>query len=163
VGFTSATGLDFEDTNLVSWTYTAPCVLGVLSNDTDADGDPLTALIADAPAHGSVQLNGDGSFGSTPNETFAGQDPFTYTVSDATFTIGVGPPVITAPFLPNGLVGTPYTARLSVVGNFGAITWTLDTGGNPALNWLSLSSDGVLSGTPTAYGNTPSFTVTATD
>lgn len=35
---------------------------GVLDNDTDADGDPLTAAVVDNPANGSVSLNTDGSF-----------------------------------------------------------------------------------------------------
>lgn len=40
---------------------------GVLENDSDADDDPLTVLaVVAAPAHGSVTLNGDGSFTYTP-------------------------------------------------------------------------------------------------
>jgi hypothetical protein len=35
---------------------------GVLGNDTDPDGDPLTASLVSAPGHGSVQLATDGSF-----------------------------------------------------------------------------------------------------
>ena len=35
---------------------------GVLTNDTDADGDALTALLVAGPTHGSLTLNKDGSF-----------------------------------------------------------------------------------------------------
>ena len=35
---------------------------GVLGNDTDADGDPLTASLVAAPSFGTLTLNGDGSF-----------------------------------------------------------------------------------------------------
>jgi hypothetical protein len=33
---------------------------GVLGNDSDIDGDTLTAVISGGPAHGSVTLNADG-------------------------------------------------------------------------------------------------------
>ena len=35
---------------------------GVLANDSDPDKDPITAQLARAPTHGSLQLNSDGSF-----------------------------------------------------------------------------------------------------
>ena len=34
---------------------------GVLANDTDVDGDTLTAVLVTGPAHGSLTLNADGS------------------------------------------------------------------------------------------------------
>src|SRR5439155_1099850 len=40
-----------EDTTL---TIAAP---GVLTNDTDVDGRPITAALVQAPAHGTIQLN----------------------------------------------------------------------------------------------------------
>ena len=55
---------------------------GVLGNDTDADGDPLTAVLASRPAHGSLELNLDGSFTYTPDSNFFGTDSFTYQASD---------------------------------------------------------------------------------
>src|SRR5256712_4254968 len=39
---------------------------GVLSNDSDADGNSLTAQIVTGPAHGAVALNANGSFSYTP-------------------------------------------------------------------------------------------------
>lgn len=51
----------------------------VLFNDTDADGGPLTAILGSGPAHGVLDLNLNGSFSYTPNNTFAGSDSFTYT------------------------------------------------------------------------------------
>ena len=35
---------------------------GVLANDSDPDGDPLTATLDSGPANGSLTLNPDGSF-----------------------------------------------------------------------------------------------------
>ena len=55
---------------------------GVLGNDTDADGNPLSAGSATDPAHGSVTLNANGSFTYTPDANYNGPDSFDYTVSD---------------------------------------------------------------------------------
>lgn len=57
---------------------------GVLANDIDLDGDPLTAAIVNNPAHGSVTLNPNGSFTYTPDLNFFGLDTFTYRASDGT-------------------------------------------------------------------------------
>jgi VCBS repeat-containing protein len=55
---------------------------GVLANDTDANSDPLTAVLADTTAHGTLTLNADGSFTYTPQSGFYGQDSFGYRASD---------------------------------------------------------------------------------
>jgi len=57
---------------------------GVLSNDFDVDGDTLVVdtVPAVAPAHGSLQLNADGSFSYTPQTNYAGEDFFVYQVTD---------------------------------------------------------------------------------
>jgi VCBS repeat-containing protein len=65
-----------EDTTL---TVPAP---GVLGNDTDADGNSLTAAQVTGPAHGSLTLNADGSFTYVPAANFNGPDSFTYQASD---------------------------------------------------------------------------------
>ena len=55
---------------------------GVLSNDSDVDGDPLSVAPATPPVHGVLSLAGDGSFTYTPEPDFNGFDSFTYSVSD---------------------------------------------------------------------------------
>ncbi len=55
---------------------------GVLANDGDPDGDPLTAVLASAPARGTLTFNANGSFAYTPAAGFAGTDSFTYTAFD---------------------------------------------------------------------------------
>jgi CSLREA domain-containing protein len=55
---------------------------GVLSNDSDPDGDPLTAVLNAGPSNGTVQLNSDGSFSYSPNVGFSGTDSFTYKAND---------------------------------------------------------------------------------
>jgi len=56
--------------------------LGVLSNDTDVEGDSLSASLVTGPAHGNLALNPDGSFTYTPDASYSGADGFTYTASD---------------------------------------------------------------------------------
>ena len=55
---------------------------GVLSNDTDVDGDPLEAMLISGPSNGTLTLNADGSFTYTPNANFNGEDTFTYRAVD---------------------------------------------------------------------------------
>jgi VCBS repeat-containing protein len=55
---------------------------GVLANDTDDDGDPLTVALVSEAAHGSMTLNADGSFDYQPEAGFSGEDTFTYQASD---------------------------------------------------------------------------------
>ena len=70
---------------------------GVLVNDTDADGDALTAEEVDTGGNGSIDLNADGSFSFKSGGSFVGDRTFTYRVTDgirwsaaATVTITVG-------------------------------------------------------------------------
>ena len=57
---------------------------GVLYNDFDEQGDPLTAQLVSGPSNGNLVLNADGSFSYDPNVGFTGDDQFTYQASDAT-------------------------------------------------------------------------------
>ena len=61
---------------------TADVADGVLNNDTDADDDPLTAVLQDNVTDGTLSLNSDGSFTYTPDTGFTGEDSFTYVVND---------------------------------------------------------------------------------
>jgi hypothetical protein len=67
----------FQDTVL-----TVTAASGVNANDTDSNGDTLTASVVDQPINGTVTLAGDGSFNYTPDSAFSGQDTFTYMVND---------------------------------------------------------------------------------
>ena len=104
-----------EDTTLA---VTAP---GVLANDTDADGNPLTAVLVSGPSSGTLTLNSNGSFTYTPAANFNGTVSFTYKANDgfadsniATVSITVTP-VNDAPVLavaaasPDvGVIGIPH-------------------------------------------------------
>jgi VCBS repeat-containing protein len=56
---------------------------GVLGNDHDQEGDSLTAVVVDAPSHGNLTLNTNGSFTYDPTGGYIGADSFTYRVSDS--------------------------------------------------------------------------------
>ena len=62
---------------------------GVLANDSDVEGDTLTALLVHGPAHGNATLNPDGSFTYTPHADFIGTDRVGYRVSDGMLTSDV--------------------------------------------------------------------------
>jgi hypothetical protein len=71
---------------------------GVLANDTDPLGRPLTAALATGPVHGVLALRADGSLNYTPNAGFTGLDTFTYWANNglansnlATVTVTVAP------------------------------------------------------------------------
>jgi hypothetical protein len=57
---------------------------GLLANDSDADGDPMTVRLAGDPAHGTLTLQPDGSFSYMPASGFTGTDEFTYAATDGT-------------------------------------------------------------------------------
>jgi photosystem II stability/assembly factor-like uncharacterized protein len=93
---------------------------------------------------------------------------FTVTATDAsggtgsrdyTITINAAPIVISPSSLPDGTVGVFYSQQLFAVGGIPPYTWAEVTALSPG---LSLSSGGLVSGTPTQSGPS-SFTVRATD
>ena len=69
---------------------------GVLGNDTDANGDPLSANLVTDVANGALVLYVDGGYDYVPVAGFSGTDSFTYVANDgaansasATVTINV--------------------------------------------------------------------------
>ncbi len=82
-------------------TFTPP---GVLGNDSDADGDALTATVVTTPSHGLLLLTPDGAFDYIPDTGFTGTDSFSYTATDGTFTSNVATVTIEVK-LGSGLLG----------------------------------------------------------
>lgn len=69
---------------------------GLLSNDSDIDGDSLSTSVSRLPDNGTLSLDQDGSFSYQPNAQFFGTDSFSYQLDDgngatdtATVTIAV--------------------------------------------------------------------------
>ena len=57
---------------------------GVLDNDTDAEGDTLTAVLVSDVSDGTLSLQPNGTFTYTPDANFSGTDSFTYKANDGT-------------------------------------------------------------------------------
>jgi len=115
-----------------------------------------------------MSLSSGGSITGTP--TAVGTYSFTVMVNDtggnqasATFSLTVVPVLaITTTTLPSGTVGVAYSQTLTASGGSGNYSWSAVTSSLPA--GLTLSSSGVLSGSPTTAGsNSVSVTVTDTD
>jgi hypothetical protein len=136
----------------------------VLLYDTDPDNAPLTITAVSTPGHGFTHIDPtDGSVVYAPAAGFTGTDSFTYTIADpagveatATVMVTVTSITITPASLPSAQVGVNYSQQLTASGGAGPYTFTISSGTLPA--GLSLSSGGLLTGTPTVGG---SFTFTA--
>ena len=77
--------------------FRAATTEGVLANDSDVNGDLLTASLVSSTLHGSIFLSTNGGFTFLPDVNFSGQDCFTYRVFDGvqyttnTAVIGLSP------------------------------------------------------------------------
>jgi hypothetical protein len=106
---------------------------GVLGNDTDADGDPLTAVPVSTPAHGTLTLDASGALTYTPASGYVGSDSFTYKANDgqadsnvATVSVAVTyaftgffSPVDNLPTLNEVKAGSGIPVKFSLGGNQG--------------------------------------------
>src|SRR5262245_31328407 len=153
-------------------------VPGVLANDSDGDGDPLTAILVNGAAHGTLALASNGSFTYTPAANFNGTDSFTYQADDgqvpstpATVTINVtavnDAPVAVADAYSVAEDGTLSVAAPGVRGNDSDVDndpLTAIKVTDPANGSLTFNADGSFSYTPNAnFHGTDSFTYKVSD
>ncbi len=152
---------------------------GVLTNDTDADSDLLTAAVVTQPVHGTLVLNADGSFTYTPEANYHGTDTFTYKANDgstdsapATVTITVNSvndlPVSVADAYQVDEDGSLVTTAANGVlvndtdGDGTALTASVVN--QPQHGTLDFNADGTFTYTPAAnYHGSDSFTYIAND
>ncbi|MCA9266447.1 MAG: tandem-95 repeat protein, partial [Planctomycetales bacterium] len=82
----SVNDLPFADADhyhaLAGGTLNVSTTVGVLNNDVDVEGSPLTAVLLTNPSNGTLVLSSNGSFTYTPNGGFTGTDTFTYAAND---------------------------------------------------------------------------------
>lgn len=84
-------------------------------------------------------------------------------VSTITLSIRIPAPLsITTNALPGATFGSPYSQTLATSGGLAPVAWSLAAGSGPLPAGLALSSNGTISGTPSAFG-TFTFTVQAAD
>jgi uncharacterized repeat protein (TIGR01451 family) len=91
---------------------------GVLANDTDVDGDSLTAIKSSSPAHGTLFFGADGTFVYVHDGSAATSDTFRYKANDgdlnskeATVTITITPEALPPAPTPVHNVGLVDPAR----------------------------------------------------
>ncbi|HUK15634.1 MAG TPA: putative Ig domain-containing protein [Bryobacteraceae bacterium] len=114
-----------------------------------------------------LTLSAAGTISGTPSA--AGNSSFTVQVNDSSgatateqlsITVTPAPLTITTSSLPNGMAGAGYSQTLAASGGTGGYSWSISSGSLP--QGLTLSTAGVISGTPSAAGNS-SFTVQVKD
>lgn len=167
-------------TTATDTTLTVAVGSGVLANDTDVDGNPLTAILVDDVTDGTLTLNANGSFSYIPDAGFDGEDTFTYRVNDGTANGNIATVTIT-------VSGTPGAAPVAVNDTYtlaedGSLTTTLandvlgnDTDAdldpltatlvaNVSNGTLVFNGDGTFVYTPNAnFSGTDTFTYQAND
>jgi VCBS repeat-containing protein len=154
--------------------YATPLVVaapGVLGNDT---GTGIAVTAHTAPSHGTVSIDSDGSYTYTPDSGYAGQDSFTYTITDATSRTSTATVHLTvadpaAPVANADSGSTPYATPLvvaapGVLGNDTGTGIAVTAHTAPSHGTVSIKGDGSYTYTPASgYAGSDSFTYTITD
>ena len=151
--------------------------INVLANDTDSDGGVLSVTTVSVPSNGVALDNGDGTVTYTSGAAFAGDDSFTYTVSDgqggegtATVTITVSVSSSNTPPIANDDAETAAedsSVTIDLLAN------DIDADGDaliiasvtqPAAGTVTNNGDGTVTYTPDAnFSGVDSFTYTVSD
>jgi VCBS repeat-containing protein len=157
---------------------TIAAVNGVLANDSDADGDLLSATLAEGPKNGTLKLNADGSFNYTPKANFNGTDSFTYRANDGTengqlttVTIVVDPVNDGPDAVNDGVFQTAYQTALvksaaSLLANDTDVdgnTLTILSVGNAVNGTVSLQNGNVTFTPKAGFSGDASYTYTVSD
>ena len=150
-GLRNITGRVNADGTVTIWGLTS-----TVSTNGDQGADPnKLVMITD------VLANTDPGKASTETFTVLKTAGFGEVLRGVTFTPGTVPVLqITTGSLPAPKAGTAYSQTLSATGGVAPYTWTVSSGTLPV--GLTLSSAGVLSGTP-SVGGTSTFTILVTD
>jgi len=132
-------------------------------------GTPTWAITGSLPA--GLTLSTSGLISGTPTNASAGAT-YTFIVTVTTGTQTSTPvqlsitvpalPVVSTAILPSGNIGIPYSYQLAYTGGAGvAVSWAITAGSLPGSSGLTLSTGGLISGTPTA-ATTYTFSVAVT-
>ncbi|MEO6724306.1 MAG: Ig domain-containing protein, partial [Blastocatellia bacterium] len=135
---------------------------------TQAGGIGTTTFSTASTLPAGLTLSQAGVLSGTPTQT--GTFMITVKATDSNGCMGTGAAytltitcqtiTISPATIPGAFKGAPYSQTFTAAGAIGAVTWSVSAGSLPA--GLTLSSAGMLSGTPSAIGNF-TFTVKATD
>ena len=158
-----------EDTQLV-----VP-VSGVLTNDTDVDATPLTAVLVATTTNGTLNLLGNGSFTYTPSTNFVGVDTFTYRADDGSLVSGITTVTITvgavndSPVAINQSVTTPEDTSTNLVltasdvDSSNLVFAVLSGPSNGSLGTLNTNTGAVTYSPSNNFNGADNFTFTVTD
>jgi len=151
---------------------------GILLNDSDVDGDALSAVLVTGVTNGTLSLNADGSFTYMPNPDYYGPDGFTYRANDGALDSGVATVAITVmpdvdePVAVNDAYTTIEDATL-VISVPGVLANDSDADGDALMavlvntvahGTLALNANGSFSYTPSLnYTGVDTFTYRASD
>ena len=124
---------------------------GVLANDTDAEGDALTATDVTQPINGSVSMASGGGFSYIPDAGFSGRDVFTYQADDGTATSGATRVELTVTRAqPPAVTQSNASAPAFTYGQAGTVEVTVEpstaTGAVTVRNGSTVLGTGTLSG-----------------
>jgi hypothetical protein len=132
-----------EDVRL---TIAAP---GILTNDTDVEGNPLTAVLVGNVTHGTLALNPNGGFTYLSATNYNGSDSFTYRANDgttngnlATVTINVVNTNAPLSFDSGAMTSTGFELKLS---GPPASTYVIEASTN-LTDWTAISTNSGLTG-----------------
>jgi hypothetical protein len=130
----------------------------VLANDTDAEGDSLTAVLVSGPSYGALTLNQDGTFVYTPTQTISGPDAFVYYAVDRGGARSNSATVRIAGYMLVGIQNVPPAAWTvkAKAGSAVPMKWQFQDGS------LVLNSSGVHH-TVIVAGKTTAYTISDTD
>ena len=152
-----------------------PVPIAVLANDTDVDGDPLTATNLTQPTNGTTTLNVDNTVTYTPNAGFTGSDSFTYTANDGTADSNVATVAVTVNRVNDAAVATNDTATTTedIPVTIAVLANDTDADGDPLTvtnltqptnGTATLNPDDTVTYTPNPdFHGSDSFTYTAND
>jgi hypothetical protein len=122
---------------------------GVLGNDSDGNGDDLTAQLVTGPSHGqSFTLNPNGSFSYTPESDFNGSDSFTYRAND-------GQANSNNAIVSISVMAVNDSPTFAIAGNVSTSSLTSSTLGESHAGWAS----GISPGPPDESGQTVIFSI----
>lgn len=152
-------------------------VYPVLNNDTDVDGTlvPTSVVVVTAPAHGTAQVQPNGSILYTPTADYRGPDTLTYRVSDndggvsnvATLSLLVNSVPVAKDDVVETIRNVPVT--INVLANDNDSDGTLVPGSvsivtQPTAGTVTVNADGTVRYVPaTGYVGSDSFTYTVKD
>ncbi len=145
---------------------------GVLANDVDPNGLPLSAVLQNGPFHGTLALSANGSLVYTPTANYSGADSFTYLANDGTFNSGVATvsitvrPVAVAPTAGNDTFSVNENQTLTVSAA-GLLLNDTYPGGSPTITVLNGPLHGTLSAMTSpsdgSFSYTPAKNFSGTD